>query len=275
MKLPKPFTYAVCLLSSTSVFAASVAPTAAAIAAKTPAAAVAAAPKPLVTTLRIASLNGKTNPNHKKEIQMRPQDQVVLTADLFATVKGKLVGQNSAPTDFIWQIENREACDMARPASCESSGIQVGHDGISFVLPENMGETVKIKVRAAADAKKSDQLVIRNRNNVEARAEQARVQAEEQAEQARYEQQQQDERNSQIVSGIFGAVIGGLSAYGQYKAEEQHEERREEYRNRARNQFPNGTNLTIAPAPAAIAPPAPVPVVAPRAPAPAPVVVAP
>lgn len=257
MKLPKPFSYAVCVLCAASVLSAQAAPTVAAVA--KPAAAV--APKPLSTVLKIASLNGKLNPNHKSEIQMRPGERVALTADLFATLKGKLVSQKASAQEFVWKMDKLDSCDMAR-GSCESSGFEVSQEGVSFVLPENMAETVKIKVSLASDPKKSDSLVIRNKNNVEFRAEEARIRAEEEAEEARYQEQLQQERNAAIVQGIFGLVVGGLTAYGNYKAEEQRQERREEFQRRREEHRQQWQQRHQNPQPSqpgpVVAPPAPV-----------------
>lgn len=243
----KPITSLICLLTSTSVLAASVVP---------PAATTAIQAKTIPSVVKIASLNGKTNPNHKSEIQMRPRETVQLTADTFTTVKGKLVSENKDARDFIWQIDNRPACDAARSGNCNASGIQVTHEGIAFALPENMAETMKVSVYLASDSKKIDRLVIRNRDNVEerarAKAEEDALARQEAAEEAAYQEQLQSERNAQVVSGIFGALVTGLSIYAGVKAQERREERRDEWRQRMQQPAVQAPAAPVAPsAPAA------------------------
>lgn len=281
MRFSKPFTYFVCLLNCTSVFAAEAlpqnipigvvsnpapqaaaapAPQATIMPAFVPAPAPAAKPAPakpaIKTVVKIASFDGKLNPNHKSEIQLRPGRKVTLTADHFATVKGKLVAQKADARDFIWQIDN-EICDMGRSGNCLNSGIEATKDGITFVLPHNMPRKMTVIVRDAADSKKSDKMVIRNQTIVEQEALSARLEAEYQAEQA---QMEQDQRNRAIFGAILGIAAGAAIAYGSYRAEKQIQDRRDEDRNR-RQQEESRRNAPVpqapAPAPQAPAPQAP------------------
>lgn len=152
MQIMRPITYLVFALACTNGFAAENKKSE-------------SSPKVIV---RIASLNGKQNPNHKKEIQMRPGQRVKLTADRFIKVNGKLEAQKTDGRNFIWRLDYANRCDVGKSTDCLRNGITVTQDGgISFTLPRDMTSFYSVFVEDASDSAKTDQLTILNLNRIE------------------------------------------------------------------------------------------------------------
>lgn len=176
----------------------------------TPATAPAVAPKPAEFIVRISAIDGKVNPNHKKEIQRRATKKVTFAADLFVKENGKLMAQKASPQDFVWNLSNlTDVCDPTRLASCKYTEIKPTKDGVTVQLSQELFNSIRIqinekdepltlKVMYAKNKKKSDSIIIQNLDDIESDAE-SRKAAEEMG-------------KSVGIGGFFSGLFGGGSS---------------------------------------------------------------
>ena len=100
--------------------------------------------------VRINTINGDAQSTHPREIDVRPDDVVSLSADRF------LVAQGNQPaglpeSSFTWNTNlPDDQCDPGRDENCLThSNFQTSDQGVNYYVPVDMPERAELKVRLA------------------------------------------------------------------------------------------------------------------------------
>ena|GEM_PF-6210950 len=112
-------------------------------------------------SVRITTINELDAIEHPDQIGVHAGDVVHLTVDTF--VQG--MAQNNDSRDFSWKADGLRQCDGDMDTTCYNSGFLLREQGAVFVVPENFGSSITLKVWLTKNDSKSDTLTLFNLGN--------------------------------------------------------------------------------------------------------------
>lgn len=106
--------------------------------------------------VQIQKINEIDATGERQRVGVHKNNVVRISAESFVGEEA----QNSAPADFTWQAGDMPACNAADFASCENSNFLVEEEGIAFVVPEDFGEEITLKVWLTSNPAKVDTVTL-------------------------------------------------------------------------------------------------------------------